>query len=144
MESAEIPVIDSHHVYVFIEAVQFPFMMDFYQHFQVKLVGRVCQGTAFGRSQCGCDEQNGICLYRLCLINLIGTDDEILSQDGKLNQRSGRAYILQTALEERSVCQNGECCSSCFFVCRRDNGGIGFLMNPSLEGEWRLNSAMMP
>ena len=65
MESAEIPVIDSHHVYVFIEAVQFPFMMDFHQHFQVKLVGRVCQGTAFGRSQCGCDEQNGICLYRL-------------------------------------------------------------------------------
>lgn len=49
MESAEIPVIDSHYVYVFIEAVQFPFMMDFHQHFQVKFVGRVCQGTAFGR-----------------------------------------------------------------------------------------------
>ena len=43
MESAEIPVIDSHHVHILIEAVQFPFMMDFHQHFQVKLVGRVCR-----------------------------------------------------------------------------------------------------
>ena len=61
-----------------------------------------CQFPTFGRCQDGCNEQDGICTDELRLEELVGTDDEVLAQNGDADERTDRADVAQRTAEELS------------------------------------------
>ena len=123
-EGAEVAVVDTHHVDLLIYIGEFRRAVDFEQYLQPEFVGLGGEGAALLRTEAGGNEQYGVGTYDAGLQKLVLVNDEVLAQNGDVDQRTGRADVAQRTAEEFLIRQDGEGGSAGGFV------GSGYFLCP--------------